>query len=138
MIAVRESFKEEFTLLSDRKQLTGNVRTVVDSIVRSRATYCITEKEVYQVIKETITNAMEHGNKWDPKKTLSASVELHKNNIEITVTDQGTGFDRSQQKTNTNKTILRNRGHGLLIMSKLCTLQWNKSGNSVTIRIDTV
>lgn len=46
------------------------------------------------VIDEAVTNAMRHGNGWDPSKTVFVRAELDAERVEILIVDQGDGFVR--------------------------------------------
>src|SRR6266576_5462299 len=44
-------------------------------------------------VREAVANAIKHGNKLDVKKKVNARFELNDNELEITITDEGEGFD---------------------------------------------
>jgi serine/threonine-protein kinase RsbW len=43
-------------------------------------------------VRESVTNAIQHGNKLDPSKRVEISFEVAPDHLEITVRDQGKGF----------------------------------------------
>jgi len=44
-------------------------------------------------LEEALTNAVKHGNKNDPDKTITISYAIDELRAEITITDQGAGFE---------------------------------------------
>ncbi len=44
-------------------------------------------------LREALTNAIKHGNGLDPEKKVDVCLRVDKNGIDITVEDQGGGFD---------------------------------------------
>ena len=81
------------------------------------------EDMVYRVTlltSEAVTNAMEHGNKYDPQKTVTLNVVLGPEQIELIVEDEGEGFDPSSA-TNplTPDHLMDDRGRGLFFMKQM-------------------
>ena len=44
-------------------------------------------------LTEAVSNAIYHGNRQDPKKTINLSYQFTDGSLSFTITDQGTGFD---------------------------------------------
>jgi serine/threonine-protein kinase RsbW len=44
-------------------------------------------------VRESVVNAIKHGNKGDESKRISVVFTLHPDSLEVSVQDQGTGFD---------------------------------------------
>src|SRR4029079_6738016 len=44
-------------------------------------------------VREAVANAIKHGNKLDSRKKVSASFDLRGTELEITISDEGEGFD---------------------------------------------
>lgn len=44
-------------------------------------------------VTEAVNNAIQHGNKYDPKKMVSFSYEIDNERITFVISDQGSGFD---------------------------------------------
>jgi serine/threonine-protein kinase RsbW len=49
--------------------------------------------QVKLALEEALTNAVRHGNKLDPSRSVAVSVELKADSVSIDVHDQGSGFD---------------------------------------------
>jgi anti-sigma regulatory factor (Ser/Thr protein kinase) len=115
-------------------------KDVIDSLCRKIATssvgMAITAEELYLSLDEAITNAMEHGNRWDPRKTVDVTVTADSKNMHILIADQGNGFDTKDIKASLkNRDILSSRGRGLYIINQFCKISWNKKGNQVILQI---
>jgi serine/threonine-protein kinase RsbW len=84
---------------------------------------------------EAVNNAILHGNKSDPEKTVDIEIEFKSNKLKIKVTDQGPGF--SPEKV-PDPTIPENiealNGRGIYLMSHLADkIKYSKKGNAVTM-----
>lgn len=100
--------------------------------------------DVRVILSELLQNAIRHGNAMDRAKTISLDVTVGEGNcIEISVEDEGTGFDvervlaqkRIKALNQGNLFEMDEFGRGLLIIETLCdTIRRNESGNRVTVR----
>ena len=100
--------------------------------------------DVRVILSELLQNAVRHGNAMDRAKTISLDVTVEEGNcLEISVEDEGTGFD--VERVLAQKRIkaldacdvfdMDEFGRGLMIIETLCdTVRRNESGNRVTIR----
>ena len=94
----------------------------------------IGKDDLYLVIDEAVTNAMEHGNKWDSGKMLAAGLSRSGDRVFITITDEGDGFAKAVIEEGMHaRSILSRRGRGIGIISHLCDVDWNESGNTVRL-----
>lgn len=84
---------------------------------------------------EAVNNAIVHGNKSDTGKFVEIIFQLEKNNLMVTVTDEGTGFKPSEIPDPTlPENIEELAGRGVFLMSKLADdIEFNNTGNSVTM-----
>jgi serine/threonine-protein kinase RsbW len=82
----------ELKLETDLKylELVENVTDVVTRMMgfEEDAKYWIT-----MAVRESVSNAMLHGNKMDQNKRVTIRFEVHADNLTVTVVDQGPGFD---------------------------------------------
>jgi len=83
------------------------------------------------LIDEVITNAMEHGNEWNPSRCINVSLYEDKKNLCLSVEDEGIGFD--VQSRCTISPHMKIRGRGLQILTSLAKISWNQKGNRITI-----
>ncbi len=78
------------------------------------------EDQVYQIgmgVRETMVNAICHGNQLGSAKTVSFDASIDENCMQVIVTDQGEGFDQSQVADPLEEEqLMRGSGRGLLIV----------------------
>jgi serine/threonine-protein kinase RsbW len=88
---------------------------------------------VHLALEEAFINAVRHGNKMDPSKkvTIDYSVDLDK--VEISMTDQGEGFDPGGvPDPRVGENLYKPQGRGLLLMnSYMDVVKFNERGNCV-------
>jgi serine/threonine-protein kinase RsbW len=85
---------------------------------------------------EALTNAMEHGNNWNPGAPVRILAVFNYNYISITIEDAGDGFDTDIVFTGRPAHPLRPRGHGIPLIKQYSKAFWNQKGNSITLRFD--
>lgn len=88
---------------------------------------------VHLAIEEAFVNAVKHGNKMDPRKTVTIDYTVDGEKIEIDIRDQGTGFDpESIPDPRVGENLYRPEGRGLLLMSAyMHVFEYNERGNGV-------
>ncbi len=119
---------------SDKDEKKGIVDTIADAIVKEGISLIAKKEEIYLSIDEAVTNAMEHGNGWHREKPVAVKITRGENELLVNITDQGKGFNFSKKRTDpTGADRFEKRGRGLFIISKFCTISWNKKGNSITL-----
>ena len=84
---------------------------------------------------EAVNNAIVHGNKSSTNKLVDVEIEFDENQIKITVTDEGEGFDPKKIPDPTMpENIEELSGRGVFLMTKLAdSITFNEKGNSVTM-----
>ena len=71
-------------------------------------------------VTEAVTNAVVHGNKNDLKKEVQIKLKADSSRVEITVKDEGNGFDpESIQSPIEEGNILKEVGRGIFILKSL-------------------
>ncbi len=58
---------------------------------------------VHLAMEEALVNAIKHGNRKDPAKTVEVVCHIAKDRVQIRITDEGSGF-RSGQRCLTRRT----------------------------------
>lgn len=84
---------------------------------------------------EAVNNAIKHGNKEIEERLVDVVIEFIDNELRISVTDQGEGFDPSGIPDPTlPANIEALSGRGVFLMTKLSDeISFNEKGNSVTM-----
>jgi len=67
---------------------------------------------VHLTLEEAFLNAVKHGNKMDPTKKIKVDYAIDSNKVEISITDEGSGFERSGGRSAIRGRALRTGGQG--------------------------
>ena len=88
---------------------------------------------VHLTLEEAFLNAVKHGNKNDPTKKVKIDYSVSSEKVEITMTDEGTGFEpESVDDPRFGEGLYEPGGRGLLLMnSYMDIVKYNEYGNSV-------
>lgn len=119
------------TIREARKDIIDDI---IDAINTRDIHLKIDNMELYLIIDEALTNAMEHGNLWKPDKEIKISVSINSKFLKVSIQDEGTGFLRGSEK-NIDAPHLLPRGRGIYIIKQFCKPEWNKKGNRIDLNI---
>ena len=89
-------------------------------------------------IRESVANAVKHGNKFTHAKTVDLTLAKTDEGFEITVRDYGTGFEVEEIPDPTNpENLLKANGRGILFMrSFMDVVEWtNPEGGGTIVRM---
>jgi serine/threonine-protein kinase RsbW len=88
---------------------------------------------VHLALEEAFLNAVKHGNKMDPTKEVKIDYSVDLDKIEISMTDQGEGFEpASVADPRFGEDLYKPGGRGLLLMnSYMDKVNFNEQGNSL-------
>ena len=105
------------------KSTTENLRLVEKFVDEVYERYKFSD-EIYGNIliatMEAANNAILHGNKNDEKKTVQIGLQKIKNDLELTIIDEGPGFDYKKVPDPTSpENIEKINGRGVFLMEKL-------------------
>ena len=86
-------------------------------------------------LEEAINNAIKHGNKGDPRKTVDVTYQIDAERAVITIADQGKGFDRDAVPDPTaDENLEKPFGRGIMLMrAYMDEVRYSKAGNEVTM-----
>ncbi len=86
-------------------------------------------------LEEALVNAVKHGNKLDPAKEVRVHYRVCDQRVDITVEDQGEGFNPAEVPNPTDdENIDRCSGRGILLMrAYMSSVVFNPQGNKVTL-----
>lgn len=109
------------------------VENAIDSITREAGINQENYGKIMVSVMEAVNNAILHGNKSDESKLVTILIELKDDLLEVSVTDQGTGFKPADVPDPTEPdNIEKINGRGVFLMKKLADkIEFNKRGNSV-------
>jgi len=89
-------------------------------------------------VRESVTNAMVHGNQEDESKSVEVVFNCHDNELEIEVRDQGEGFDPANVPDPTNaENLLKTSGRGIFLMRTFMDeIEWrNRPEGGTAVRM---
>lgn len=88
---------------------------------------------VHLALEEAFLNAVKHGNKMDSTKKVTVEYAVDSEKVEITITDEGNGFDpRVIPDPRVGENLYRPEGRGLLLMGAyMHSVEYNARGNSI-------
>ena len=86
-------------------------------------------------LDEALANAIHHGNGDDSSKTVTIEYRVTPDRVEVSVCDEGTGFDPGQVPDPTlPENLVKPRGRGIMLMKAYVgSVRFNKRGNCVTL-----
>ena len=86
-------------------------------------------------VREAVTNAVLHGNRRDEAKMVEVGFKSLPGGIEITVRDQGEGFDAGSVPDPTDpQNIMKTSGRGILFMRTFMDeVQWSRHPGGGTV-----
>ncbi len=90
---------------------------------------------VHLALEEAFLNAVKHGNKMDPTKEVKIDYSVGLDKVEISMTDEGEGFEpASVADPRFGEDLYKPGGRGLLLMnSYMDMVKFNEKGNSLYI-----
>lgn len=93
------------------------------------------EDKIMLVLSEAITNAIVHGNKKDPSKTVSVEARKSDNRLKLSVKDQGEGFDPSEIPDPLDRdNLLKEGGRGVFLIKHYADdISFSEGGTKLTI-----
>jgi CheY-like chemotaxis protein len=126
------------TLISapSRKEM---VQEVVQVVARSAVStgYCQhdLDNNLKLALVEGVTNAMEHGNRWDERLSVTVQVEMTSDRLQVSITDQGPGFDqRALPDPTREEHLICERGRGIFLMRAIMDeVTYAPPGNRLTM-----
>jgi serine/threonine-protein kinase RsbW len=111
--------RQTIRFLSSPDQLT-EVDEAVESWLRKQDVPEDTISDLALVVSELVNNAIEHGNERDPEKKFTVVLNSRRGEIEISVTDEGFGFDPDDLPDPvTDENLLKPSGRGLFVVKSL-------------------
>jgi len=109
---------------------------VLDEILRQLQVHGWGEQDIFAVhlsLEEALVNAIKHGNRSDPHKTVTIRCSLSARKFLVEIADQGQGFDPNAIPDPTDPEHIESpTGRGLMLMRTFMTkVEFNAKGNAV-------
>ena len=107
-----------FTLRSTTDQITKTVKKF-DQLLDELSCCTSREKnEISTALSEALANAIIHGNKANPAKSVRLFIKIYKDKIQFSVIDEGRGFDPQKiQNPTVPENLMKKNGRGIYLMS---------------------
>lgn len=127
---------EEFEIVIPSDTAAG--QPVQDRIVQHLEALNYDDRDVFGIrlaIEEALVNAIKHGNRMDPNKTVRVACRVCQQKIRIEVEDQGEGFKPADVPDPTaDENLERPCGRGIMLMRAFMTsIEYNDLGNRVIL-----
>lgn len=125
--------------LPSMHESVATVHTVLAEVVAAGDREPLTRDRIALAVGEAFANAVEHGNRCDPRRRVTIAIDLDGDLLTVEVGDDGPGFDpASVPDPRSPERLLGRRGRGLLLMTSVtdevtCTARL-PSGSVVTLR----
>jgi serine/threonine-protein kinase RsbW len=118
------------------KSTEPEVKKVTCEVLRTLEDHEFGEDMVFAVhlsLEEAFVNAIKHGNHGDPKKKILVDCLITPEKFDISITDEGFGFDpKGVPDPRCNGNLYRSCGRGvLLIQSYMDVVEYNSRGNCI-------
>lgn len=116
----------------------ANIERVVEDTEAFLESRVDDEDLAYRVVllaTEAVTNAIEHGNKFDREKQVVYRIVVAESRIELSVEDQGNGFDPdATADPRESENLMKEGGRGILFMESMADeVQFEKGGRKVRL-----
>ncbi len=117
---------------------TSEGRLVQERIVQLLEQRNYPMRDVFGVrlaLEEALVNAIKHGNRMDPNKTVRIECQVLEDKVRITIEDEGEGFNASEVPDPTmDENLEKPGGRGIMLMRSFMTLiEYNERGNRLVM-----
>ena len=134
-----DSVNMEETLVLESEM---NSISQVEKLIDAQAQMLNIDDEVYGKymlsVVECVNNAIVHGNKMDKNKKVTMHYHISNTKIEVTVSDEGDGFDPDSLPDPTaEENLERDCGRGIFLMRHLSDeLEFANNGRTITMKFN--
>jgi len=128
----KKPVNHSIVVASDPSAIVGISRRILSSLKANK----FSQEDIFAVhlaLEEAFINSIKHGNKMDPTKEVKIDYSVTLDKIEISVTDQGKGFQPDAvPDPRFGDNLYKAGGRGLFLMrSYMNEIKFNESGNSL-------
>lgn len=134
---MKPSIHEMHFLIPSRLDALGRVERIVRKISAQMGLNKDERDNLAISVTEAVGNAIIHGNKKDPEKNVKVDVLLGDGRVQVTVTDQGTGFNPSTLNDPlAPQNLMKEHGRGIFILKSLMDeVDFDFSADGTSIRM---
>src|SRR5512141_908641 len=112
----RDSERVEITI-SSRFENIELVQVIAEHLCENAGMDADGSHWIGMAVREAVANAIKHGNKLDIRKKVHAAFDLRGKDLEITISDEGAGFDPDQVSDPLNpQNLMKTSGRGIFYM----------------------
>lgn len=111
-------------------------RQVQETLLEQVARFGYSESAVFAIklaLEEGLNNAIKHGNRFDPNKTIEVAFTVDEKRFKVDITDHGTGFDPNLVPDPTaDENLEKPSGRGIMLMrAYMDEVQFSPKGTQV-------
>lgn len=133
-----QSGADAWRLVVDLPSERGSNRQVTDQLLEQLGAHGWPPADIFAIhlaAEEAIVNAIVHGNKLDPAKTVHVECEISPEVARIAIADEGAGFDPgSVPDCTVEERLEAPSGRGVMLMKSFMTsIDYNAKGNAVVL-----
>ncbi len=137
MKAKNSKSREYNLVVASRVESVEKVEELTDKITKSLKFNDRARDSIAIAVTEAVNNAIIHGNKLDPNKSVYVDIIASDERIQITVRDEGDGFNPDEVPNPlAPENLLKESGRGIFILKSLMdevTFDFSKGGTEVTM-----
>lgn len=127
---------EEFEVIIPSDTAAG--QAVQERIIGKLEELRFHDRDVFGVrlaLEEALVNAIKHGNRMDPNKTVRVACRIWDDRVWVEIEDQGPGFRvEDVPDPTTDENLERPCGRGIMLMKAFMSrVEYSPSGNRVTL-----
>lgn len=126
--------KIEFVFPSDVSMMHAILNYLVDRVAKL-GLINPEHSNLFIALDEAFVNAVKHGNRYDPNKTVYISADLSHEEARFTVEDEGEGFNVKEIPDPCDvENLFKTSGRGVLLIQNIMDeVQYSERGNRVTM-----
>jgi len=126
--------KIEFTFPSDVSLMNAILDYLVGRVTKL-GVINPEESNLFIALDEAFVNAVKHGNRYDPKKTVHISADLSSDEARFTVEDEGEGFNPKEIPDPCDPdNLFKTSGRGVLFIRNIMDeVEYSERGNRLTM-----
>ncbi len=119
------------TVQTGMNSLHEVILKMIEKIESNAIYFELDARSFYLMMEEALTNAMQHGNRWDSSKAINVFLQLDEASLYIIIADEGEGFCQLALPGNSENSDK----HGIRIIRKFCNPYWNDKGNAIYLKL---